>query len=207
MRPLTPLCELAKKYETDKGGRHLRYGGGDSGMCHEYTPVYYDLLSERRETVKLVLELGVHSGASLRMWRDFFPAAHVVGVDSDGSRMFTEERITTYPCDLGDRDGLIALRTMLLAKYGQFDLILDDASHEPGHQLLAAREWPMALAPGGLFVIEDIGLPANDARLAELMAVPVPAGMTAFSRRTEPTYGTGSAEENIYFVRRDPCAI
>lgn len=39
---MTPLCELARKYKTDKGGAHAEY---PFETCHNYTPTYYDLFS------------------------------------------------------------------------------------------------------------------------------------------------------------------
>lgn len=45
---MTPLCELAKKYGTDK-----------CSDVHNYTPVYYELLKDKN--FKKVLELGIGS--------------------------------------------------------------------------------------------------------------------------------------------------
>ena len=71
---ITPLCKIAFKYGTDKCPQ----------VGHNYTPFYYELLKDKRKTVKKVLEIGIGSpetmpggpkhyqkGASLLMWRDF----------------------------------------------------------------------------------------------------------------------------------------
>ena len=42
-------------------------------------------------------------GASLRMWRDFFPNATVIGVDIDKNILFSETRIQTFQCDQTDK--------------------------------------------------------------------------------------------------------
>ena len=41
----------------------------------------YEKMWPSPEGVGAICELGVHAGASLRMWRDFFPNAMIVGVD------------------------------------------------------------------------------------------------------------------------------
>src|ERR1035437_4532916 len=58
---MTPLCELAKKHRTDKGGGHLTYGAHTTEICHNYTPFYYSLFKGQEDTVKLVLEIGVNA--------------------------------------------------------------------------------------------------------------------------------------------------
>jgi len=151
----TPLCQLAVKYGTDKR------------LYHTYTPYYYELLKDHK--VELMLEIGVgtpnamvtsdgsvyQTGASLRMWRDFFPKAQVIGVDNDPVGMITDDRISTILCDqhnIGELWNRIP-RTMT------FDLIVDDGSHLPDDQVVTATVlWPL-LRLGGIYIIEDVAYP------------------------------------------------
>ena len=59
MRPLTELCELARKHSTDKGGRHNTYNFEPCHGTHEYTPHYHKLFSKQRALVQvgMVLDL------------------------------------------------------------------------------------------------------------------------------------------------------
>ncbi len=80
---LTDLCHLAEYYGTDKLG--------------VYTPFYDLLFRDRREKVFKVLEIGIgtikamahvkgyKAGASLRMWRDYFINAEILGLDNDNA--------------------------------------------------------------------------------------------------------------------------
>ena len=43
MFDFTPLCTLARKHRTDKGGGELQYGNHRTEICHNYTPVYFQL--------------------------------------------------------------------------------------------------------------------------------------------------------------------
>jgi predicted O-methyltransferase YrrM len=137
----TPLCLLAEKWGTDKC----------PAILHSYTPFYHRLLGRR--TVRRVLELGILNGASLRMWRDYLPEARIFGLEINPEVLFQEERIRTMQCDASNRDELKAAAEEF---GGNFDLIVDDASHEPAHQVLAAQTLLEFLAPGGIYVIEDV---------------------------------------------------
>jgi hypothetical protein len=52
----------------------------------------------------------------------------------------------------------------------RYDVVLDDASHRPQDQLQALRVWGPHVAPGGIFVVEDIAGQHADAVRAALAA-------------------------------------
>lgn len=149
---LTPLCELARKHGTDKGGWHTKAGE----TCHNYTPTYHSLFSERRERVKRVLEIGVNYGGSLRMWEEYFPNAEIIGLDSNAACLFNIGRVRCFAADQYNKKSLED--ALLLAGPGLFDVIIDDGSHEFAHQVFSAQVLLPYLAPGGQYVIEDINI-------------------------------------------------
>jgi len=145
----TDLCLLARKHQTDKGGWHLEAGD----TVHNYTPAYYEMFKDRREDVHNVLEIGVNYGCSLRMWRDFFPYAGVIGLDTNETCLFSEERIRCFPADQYNERDLMDV----MARAGcKFDLIVDDGSHVPDHQVFSAQVLLPFLAKDGYYVIEDL---------------------------------------------------
>jgi hypothetical protein len=147
---LTYLCELARKYGTDKGGWHTIAGE----TCHVYTPAYYEMWEARRFDVRHVLEIGVNYGGSLRMWSEYFPAAQIFGLDSNAACLFNEGRIKCLAADQNSGSSLAtALAQMGLPK---FDFIVDDGSHEPAHQLFSVNFLMPSLKQDGIYVIEDI---------------------------------------------------
>lgn len=141
----TELCRLATKYGTDK--------------AELFTPVYDLLLRDHRQGVRKVLEIGVGTaeamkhvrdykpGASLRMWQEYFPSALVYGAD-------------VVPIDLPGviqlDQGNAAQLQAVGRKFGRFDLIVDDGSHQPHHQILGAQTLVPFLVKGGLYIIEDV---------------------------------------------------
>jgi hypothetical protein len=155
---MTPLCELGMKHGTDKVG------------WHNYTPVYYDLLKDRK--VKALVEIGVgfelvvvqnqgrpyRAGASLFMWEEFFPDALIIGLDHDLRAMCTSGRVLTLLADQSDPKSLRAAlcTTLQHIDVAAYDVIIDDGSHVPEHQIISMLTLLPYLAEDGIYIIEDV---------------------------------------------------
>lgn len=159
----TPLCVLAEKYLVDKCPL----------LNHTYTPTYNSFLEPLRNTTNLFLEIGIGNiplmapivgseykpGASLRMWRDYFPNATIVGCDIMKSVLFNdEERIKTFQADQSNEDSLLSLvKNTIEPPNTHIDIILDDGSHIAEHQMFSFKTlWKFVRPNGGLYIIEDI---------------------------------------------------
>jgi demethylmacrocin O-methyltransferase len=138
----TPLCLLAEKYGSDK-----------FSTKHSYTAWYYEQFKDRRDTVRKVVEIGVGEGASLRMWREFFPNAWIVGVDNDETRMVNDVHINTYLCDQRRPLDLMDLVNVI---GDEVDLFIDDGSHLTEDQLRTCKVTMPMLCKGVTYVIEDV---------------------------------------------------
>jgi hypothetical protein len=132
------LDELGLKHSTDK-----------ASSCHNYLTWYDSFLSPLREKPIRLLEMGVLGGASLRMWREYFPNGQIVGLDNDPSCD------SDGPVVIGDQQNPKVLQK-LITTYGPFDVIVDDAGHESVAQLFAMRALFPTLNRGGFYIIEDI---------------------------------------------------
>jgi cephalosporin hydroxylase len=120
----------------------------DIGYINEF---YWQILNPRKYSVKNVLEIGIMQGASLELWRNFFPNAEVVGVDINAPiRVFNRERITTIKADAYN-----AFFVSLIANKF-YDLIVDDGPHTFNSMVSFLTLYPPLLAPGGVMVLEDI---------------------------------------------------
>lgn len=97
-------------------------------------------------------------GASLRMWRDYFPNAQIIGCDIVKSVLFNDEdRIHTFFCDQSLKSSLENLmrNVQSIAQYP--DVIIDDGSHMELHQRISFRLlWDYVRPNGGIYIIEDI---------------------------------------------------
>ncbi|MFQ6547039.1 tetratricopeptide repeat protein [Aestuariibius sp. 2305UL40-4] len=142
-----PLTRLAIQYGTDKFG------------YHDYTPVYFRLLNERREAPLKFLEIGVggygdadRGGESLMSWRDFFPKGEIVGIDIQKKTLDLGERVTVLQGSQVDADFL----SETVREHGPFDIILDDGSHRNEHVIESFKIlWP-DLKPDGIYIVEDL---------------------------------------------------
>ena len=207
MTQLTLLCELARKYETDKGGAHYRYGGGDSDTCHNYTPAYHELFGGRRGEVKHVLEIGVNAGSSLRMWREYFPQATIRGIDSNSAALVHGgDRITCHAADQNNAGQLIQVMDDIAATYegrpDPFDFIVDDGSHEVEHQIVSMKALLQYLSETGVYVVEDIGQDDQARRAIAALATALPDGFSAQAIDCKGGLGKAEGCEWLFAVRR-----
>lgn len=103
-----------------------------------------------------MLECGVFRGASLRAWRELWPHARIVGVDTfeRSSSLIRNSAFPALDVELVTAD----CRHANLARHSLLDLIIDDASHAPADQAATLLNlWPL-LESRGAYVIEDVVL-------------------------------------------------
>lgn len=117
-----------------------------------YLEAYEERLSLLKNRDLTILEVGVAEGGSLKMWRDYFPNACIIGIDSRDP-INLGERINVFKCDQMDSGGMEGIG----ASFGPLDLVIDDGAH-----VAKASFWTfLSLFPhvstGGLYVIEDWG--------------------------------------------------
>ena len=131
------------------------HGCSDKGSDHSYELFYPEVFEKVKDNKDLcILEVGVSSGYSLRMWRDIFSdKTKIYGFDKEYSRLqLTEEekeRFIFLP--EGSQDD-----PSLFENCPQFDLIIDDASHDPGLTLKTWNILRSKIKPGGYYIIEDV---------------------------------------------------
>ncbi|MHA7872381.1 MAG: class I SAM-dependent methyltransferase, partial [Hyphococcus sp.] len=140
------LEQLGIKHSTDK-------------LYHGYLPHYQRHFASRRESAQVVLEIGVggfddpqKGGESLRMWADYFPNAHIHGVDIIDKSAHDGPRMTTHKGSQNDQDFLRGL----ISRIGTPDVIIDDGSHVNEHILTSFKTLFPLLAKTGVYVIEDM---------------------------------------------------
>lgn len=155
---MTELCDLANKWGTDK----FLY----------YTPYYHELFKDRRNEIKTLLEVGIgypgtmlssvirmgrtsyKIGASLFMWREYFPAANIFAIDNRNDIMVDEFRIKSY---YADQEKPETMEAVILQMRTNFDFIIDDGMHTHASQLSTAKHLLPTLKLDGIYVIEDVG--------------------------------------------------
>lgn len=137
------LTNLANKYGSDKG---------EKSYANNFAKIYDSYLSDKRNDVKKVLEIGVGNGGSLRMWCEYFPSAIIYGIDINPGFLFSEDRIVTALINQSNRESL----KKFAEENGPFDLILDDGSHNVIHQQISLGLLFPYLEDGGYYIVEDL---------------------------------------------------
>lgn len=134
-----------------------------SGVSYEW--LYGPLLAPLRYKPISMVEMGVRNGDSQLLWREYFPRAKMIlglglpsvragpqdGMHPGSHKQIAPNNIIIY-CSQID--------TKCIQKFGRthgpFDLIIDDASHVPQHNIFSMIAWWPYLKPGGTYVIEDM---------------------------------------------------
>jgi len=153
------LTGLANEFHSDKGTLHPE--------PHSYTLFYDMLLYPRRASLRRMMEIGLCAGGpevggdverivnqapSVNMWLRYFPNAMVHGFDISDFSFLQHPRFTFTRGDSGVEADL----QRAVEGVDQFDLVIDDGSHASFHQQLALKVMFPKLAPGGLYIIEDL---------------------------------------------------
>ncbi len=125
----------------------------DKVVQHGYHRFYPWFLREFQGKEVRLLEIGLDRLGSVRLWRRYFAdGLRLHGIDRD-EKLSDDANTQFHKVDQGSAEDL----QRFVASVGTtFDVILDDGSHVPRHQMSSlAILWPL-LAPGGVYIIEDI---------------------------------------------------
>lgn len=119
-----------------------------------YFDAYHRHLAPFRGTPVHVLEIGIYSGGSLRMWRDYFgPAASIYGVDiEEACRVYETDGTRVFIGDQADPRFWQRFRSAVPS----LDVVIDDGGHQPDQQITTLRELLPHLRPGGIYICEDV---------------------------------------------------
>jgi len=166
------LNELCDRYGTDKGGNDDTSNPYD-WPSHNYSDFYQLIFGLRRKDIRLVVECGIGTnnpglsssmgmegtpGASLRVWKDYFQEAEIIGCDIDETILFKEDRINTFKCDQRSVESIRCfLRASGLTERSA-DIIIDDGLHEFSAGKTFFENVIQCLKIGGFYVIEDVSL-------------------------------------------------
>ena len=141
------LCKLAEFHGSDKWGLH-RYAQHYQNHFHRYQFKTFNLLE---------IGVGGHDnpnigGASLRMWKSYFPTAKIFAVDIFDKKPQEEDRIKIFKGSQADGDFL----RWVVAQMGGVDIVIDDGSHLNEHVALSFDALFPILSDGGVYAIEDL---------------------------------------------------
>lgn len=141
------LVDLADNSRTDKN------------TTHSYLPLYDTLFSRLRTTAKNILEIGIQTGGSIKLWRDYFENASVYGVDiipreNVWNVLLHDPRIKIH-ASVDAYDTIFFNNTFLNSEI-KFDMMLDDGPHTLDSMKAFIQMYSHLLSDDGILVVEDV---------------------------------------------------
>ena len=138
--------------------------GCDKTKKHKYEKIYEPVFKKLKDKTDLrILEIGVFHGHSTEALLDYFPHAHMYGIDI--FERTNPEDIEAY-MDHDDRTHWLKasstdpnLYKMLREKFGKstkFDIIIDDGMHTPKANKETFENLHRTLKRDGVYFIEDV---------------------------------------------------
>lgn len=119
-----------------------------------YFNVYHQHLQKFVGREISLVEVGVYSGGSMPMWREYFgQGCQVHGIDiQEECKAYENDHTTIHIGDQADRRFWGQFRKAV----PQVDVLIDDGGHTPEQQMVTLEEMLPHLRPGGVFICEDI---------------------------------------------------
>jgi len=130
----------------------------DKNTLHSYLPLYQQLLKNKKESAKNVLEIGIMYGGSIKLWNDFFTNATVYGLDiihidyvweniKNNNKIILHTSTDAYNTDFFNRTFLNQIK---------FDFMLDDGPHSLESMKQFIRLYSQIMTDDGILIIEDV---------------------------------------------------
>ena len=163
------IDKLCAMYGTDKGFLEFEGIKPYGYRPHTYSTIYHNLFDHCKNHVNLVFECGIGTndinlpsnmtanskpGASLKVWKNYFPKAQIYGADIDDKILFQEERIATFQVDQLNKLSIERMWTRI--NKVDFDLIIDDGLHTCEAGLNLFLNSFKKLKKRGVYIIEDV---------------------------------------------------
>lgn len=163
------FTDILKRYEATNTSL-----GSDKCTTHSYGEVYNNIFDNYKNTTGNILEIGISGGFGLCAYTDYFQNAQIYGIDIEDictTKIKNHERVHLYFGDACNPQTIQHFNVM-------YDIIVEDASHRPEHQIQHFKDYCNFVNKGGVYIIEDIDQNYKDILYDELSKV---ADMNGFS--------------------------
>ena len=144
------LMDVVKLYESTDFKT-----GTDKNTLHTYIATYNEYLSRFVNKGISILEIGIETGKSLLMWNHFLVNANIYGIDINPKPPILNDYAKIICHQMSSTDST-SVNSVFVEK--QFDIIIDDGSHEYNDQLNTFMLFSSKLKPDGIYFIEDVSV-------------------------------------------------
>jgi len=139
--------------------------GTDKGHPKSYIDKFYeDFFKKFKDKDNTIVEIGVRSGASLKLWREYFSEdSKIYGLDNlydknEHSVPINNEWISGKNVEyiVGD-----AYTEEIANKFENITILIDDGPHSPDSHVRLLELYSDKIEKGGVIIIEDVGYDPN----------------------------------------------
>lgn len=118
-----------------------------------YFDIYEKHFTRFRHQPCVLLEIGVHGGGSLAMWRDCLgPKSKIIGLDINPEcKQFEADGIEIF---IGSQDCPEVLN-QILETHPSIDVVIDDGSHQMAHMVASFELLYHRISSAGVYLVED----------------------------------------------------
>lgn len=119
-----------------------------------YFDIYERHLRKFVEREVHIVEIGVYSGGSLDMWKDYFGTrCHIYGVDIEQAcKVYESDHVKIHIGDQADWNFWREFKEQVPT----IDILIDDGGHGAEQQIVPLEEMLPHLRPGGVYMCEDV---------------------------------------------------
>jgi hypothetical protein len=119
-----------------------------------YFDIYHRHLAKFRKSECHIMEVGIYSGGSLGMWRDYFgDQAQIYGVDIEPAcKVYEQDGVRVLIGDQADSRFWQEVKK----EVPRLDVLIDDGGHFAHQQIATLEEMLPHLQAGGVYICEDV---------------------------------------------------
>ena len=152
--------DLAEKYSDNVSPTLSFITFTDKGSAHTYIEFYEKYFDTKKDQHVDLLEIGLMSGGSLYLWKNYFTDYTIVGIDLAPtwfkqrpfqSELENDENIKLV-FEVDSRRSAIPEEVFTR----QFDYIIDDGNHNVKPQIATMKNYWQFVKSGGTYFIEDV---------------------------------------------------
>ena len=157
------LKEIIQEYNLDIE-TNPRYGT-DKGYPKSYVDEFYeDKFSSLIDSEITLVEIGVRSGASLKLWSEYFSKANIIGIDNlsdfnDYQVPINENWTSSEKVTFIDADGY--LQETVDKINDKINILIDDGPHTLESHIKLLELYIPKMNKDGMIIIEDISYDPN----------------------------------------------
>ena len=129
---------------------------------HGYSIYYEKKLAAYKNKNLNILEIGSYAGASAAAFTKYLPKSKIYCFDVNISNFkYKSEKIDVYGVDVNNKKKVVKTLNKIFSEqnFNQFDLIIDDGSHNLSDILISLKFFFKYVKNNGIYIIEDFKYP------------------------------------------------